>query len=126
MLTLRVHGSRYAGTSPANRREGHTKTGDLMERHLSVLDAMCDSGIRSLRYVEEGKATSVQANDANGEMESEREANLRRHIASGTVSVTTGDCIEAYFSARLERRYFDMVDAGTLSHFVSTSSCIRH
>ena len=126
VLALRVHGSRYGGTSPANRRETDTKTGGRMERPLSVLDALCGSGIRALRYIEEGKATSVLANDANGEMESEREANLRRHIASGTVSVTTGDCMDAYFSARLERRYFDMVDAGTFSHFFSTSSCIRH
>ena len=71
---------------------------------------MCGTGIRTLRYVEEGGATFVQANDADGDLESERQRNLHEHVASGVVSLSTGDAMDAYFSARLERRYFDMVD----------------
>eukprot|EP00961_Rhodomonas_salina_P276226 3731507-Rhodomonas_salina.1 len=32
---------------------------------IRVLDAMCGAGVRALRYLEEGKASFVHANDAN-------------------------------------------------------------
>ena len=75
-----------------------------------MLDAMCGSGVRALRYIEEGGATFVLANDADDDLEGEREANLRAYIANGTAALSTGDATESFFSARLKRTYYDMID----------------
>jgi tRNA (guanine26-N2/guanine27-N2)-dimethyltransferase len=94
VLALRVHGTDRVGA-----------------REISVLDAMCGSGVRTLRYIVEGGATHVVANDANDDLEHERVSNLRHHVAQGSASLSTGDAVDAYFSAKLEKRYYDMVDA---------------
>ena len=107
MLALKVHGSRQRGQRPGLGLEG---PGEGQSGGLRVLDAMCGSGVRALRYIEEGGATFVQANDANDDLEHEREANLRACIASGSAALSTGDAADSFFSARLERTYYDMID----------------
>lgn len=91
----------------------HRSAGDraLSPERLTVLDAMCGSGVRALRYIEEGRADFVVANDADNDLEHERVSNLREHVARGAASLSTGDALDSYFSAKLQRRYYDFIDA---------------
>lgn len=100
VLALRVQGAR--------KRE---REGEAQGSELTVLDAMCGSGIRALRYLQEGGAGFVLANDANDDLEPERIANLAPHLSSGRVQLSTGDAVDAYFEARRTRAFFDLIDA---------------
>ena len=55
----------------------------------------------------------VVANDADDDTQlaNARAANLGKHIAAGSVALQCGDAMDAYFAARLERSYYDMIDA---------------
>ena len=74
-----------------------------------VLDAMSGSGVRALRYVHEGGASFVQANDL---MEGDHplEANLAPLVADGRCRVSHANALDLYLRSRLDNTRFDMVD----------------
>ena len=74
-----------------------------------VLDAMSGSGVRALRYVLEGGASFVLANDL---MEGDHplELNLAPLVADGRCNVSHSDALDLYFRAKLDGTRFDMVD----------------
>ena len=74
-----------------------------------VLDAMSGSGVRTLRYVLEGGASFVLANEL---MEGEHplEANLAPLVADGRCNVSHSDAIDLYLRGKLDGTRFDMVD----------------
>ena len=109
---MRVQGARK------REREGEAQGSDL-----TVLDAMCGSGIRALRYLQEGGAGFVLANDANDDLEPERIANLAPHLSSGRVQLSTGDAVDAYFEARRTRAFFDLIDADGFGSGAPHSAC---
>eukprot|EP00277_Geminigera_cryophila_P001111 CAMPEP_0179418976 /NCGR_PEP_ID=MMETSP0799-20121207/8334_1 /TAXON_ID=46947 /ORGANISM="Geminigera cryophila, Strain CCMP2564" /LENGTH=334 /DNA_ID=CAMNT_0021192381 /DNA_START=247 /DNA_END=1248 /DNA_ORIENTATION=- len=115
VLALRVlPQQRLNGARARNHSgDGGGGAGELDGRGISVLDAMCGSGIRALRYIEEGGARYVVANDADDDTQlaNARAANLGKHIVAGSVALQCGDAMDAYFAARLERSYYDMIDA---------------
>lgn len=93
--------------------------GVLAVRHLRretgraeprVLDAMCGSGIRALRYLKEGGAGFVLANDANFDLVAAAQMNLGEDVAMGRVELRTGDASDCFLRARLSKDYFDLID----------------
>ena len=74
-----------------------------------VLDAMSGSGVRALRYVLEGGASFVLANDL---MEGDHplEVNLAPLVADGRCKVSHSDAVDLYFRGKLDGTRFDMVD----------------
>ena len=74
-----------------------------------VLDAMSGSGVRALRYVHEGGASFVQANEL---MQGDHplEANLASLVSDGRCSVSHSDALDLYLRGRLDGTRYDLVD----------------
>lgn len=95
---------------------------------LHILDAMCGCGVRSLRYLSQGSADYVWANDANEDTRRVITSNLQRSGERGGGNmkrrwvVTHMDARRLLGERFLEREYFDLVDVDS---FGGDSSFLR-
>ncbi len=78
--------------------------------HLSALDAMAATGVRSLRYLAEAGADRVLCNDANPELAPLLAANLAGEIAAGRARVSCLDANRLFFECYCRQDFFDLID----------------
>lgn len=93
---------------------------------LRVLDALCGCGIRSLRYLAEGEADFVLANDGNEDYRRVILGNLAQ-VSRGSGDerrwvVTHKDANRLMAECYVQRDYFDLID---IDSFGSDSSFLR-
>ena len=74
-----------------------------------VLDAMCGSGVRTLRYSLQANASFVHANERMFG-DHPLHANVAELVAAGRARVTNEDAVDLYLRARLTRELYDLVD----------------
>jgi tRNA (guanine26-N2/guanine27-N2)-dimethyltransferase len=93
---------------------------------LDVLDGMSGCGIRALRYALEAKADWLWVNEANPEIATVLQQNLRAQLPQPQFQVTTESVRHVLQDCLGQRRYFDLVDLdcfGSPAAFLT--DCVR-
>ncbi|AFY66253.1 N(2),N(2)-dimethylguanosine tRNA methyltransferase [Geitlerinema sp. PCC 7407] len=122
--TFQVGNAFYRAESQISRDLGVLAVAVQRQRQAEfrVLDATTGCGVRALRYVLEGGATAVWANDADPEVGPILTQNLAQ-LAPEQVRVTHWEANRVFADCLVRRDYYDLVDLdcfGTPAPYVSS------